>query len=116
MLVFVYGTLKRGKSNHAFLDGQKFAGLAVTRAVYRMYDAGGYPGLVYDVENGCPIRGEVWDVDEACLERLDVLENVAGGDYQREKIALEPPFDGLDVQGYRWLLRLTGLRDAGQSW
>ncbi|TAG31979.1 MAG: hypothetical protein EAZ36_02825, partial [Verrucomicrobia bacterium] len=27
-LVFVYGTLKRGGSNHAFMVGQRFIGLA----------------------------------------------------------------------------------------
>lgn len=116
MHLFVYGTLKRGGCNQGFLSGQRFISEAVTRPVYRMYDAGGYPGLVFDEVRGRRIRGEVWEVDAECLARLDVLEDVEGGEYAREPMALEPPFDGGHVQGYRWLLPVTGLRDAGECW
>lgn len=114
--IFVYGTLKRGESNHGWLMGQRFAGLAMTRPVYRMYDAGGYPGLVKDVENGVSIQGEVWEVDAECLARLDELEDVAGGEYVREAVELVAPFDAGDVQAYRWQRPIQGLRDVGACW
>ena len=46
ILVFVYGTLKRGMSNHRWLRGQRFVDESRTLPSYRMYDLGGYPGLV----------------------------------------------------------------------
>lgn len=114
--IFVYGTLKRGGSNHEWLMGQRFTDQAMTRPIYRMYDAGGYPGLVKDSNNGVSIQGEVWEVDAECLARLDELEDVAGGEYVREAVELEAPFDTGDVEAYRWQRTVQGLRDAGTCW
>jgi gamma-glutamylcyclotransferase (GGCT)/AIG2-like uncharacterized protein YtfP len=80
--VFVYGTLKRGGENHHWIEAQRSVGPARTRPVYRMFDLGGYPGLVRHPQ-GVSIEGELWDVDPAGLARLDVLEDVAGGEYER---------------------------------
>ena len=67
-LVFVYGTLKRGLSNHGWLRGQTFEGEARTVPRYRMFDLGGYPGMVLaDEGEGGAIEGEVWAVDEEGL-------------------------------------------------
>jgi len=116
MLIFVYGTLKRDGSNHHYLEGQRFVGRAVTKPLYRLYDLGGYPGMVADPELGSPIEGEVWDVDRGCLQRLDELEDVDGGEYAREVIPLEAPFSGDEIQGYRYLRSVAGCRDLGASW
>ena len=45
-LVFVYGTLKRGGSNHFLLAHQQFVGATRTGAGFALYDLEGYPGLV----------------------------------------------------------------------
>lgn len=116
MLLFLYGTLKRGGSNHHFMKDQRWVANARTQPAYRLYDLGGYPGMVASTEEGLSIEGEIWDVDAAALARLDELEDVAGGEYAREPVALLPPHQGLEVQGYRFLLSVTGKRELGTSW
>lgn len=114
--IFVYGTLKRGCSNHGYLANQQFVGEAETQPNYRLCDMGGYPGMVTDSGNGLPIQGEVWDVDERCLAALDELEGIDEGEYVREFIPLLAPFDQEQIQGYRYLLPVTGCRDVGAVW
>ncbi|MBN8981573.1 MAG: gamma-glutamylcyclotransferase [Rhizobiales bacterium] len=80
--VFVYGTLKRGLRNHHFLDGARFVGEAHTLAGYCMLD-GGFP-VLRDIGDGAKqIAGEVYDVDDETLSRLDDLESVDSGMYDR---------------------------------
>ena len=74
--LFVYGTLKRGFSNHAMLAGQEFVGAARTLPRYRLLDHGPHPCLVEAVQAGRSIGGEIWNVDAATLDRLDEFEEV----------------------------------------
>ncbi|MBK8040298.1 MAG: gamma-glutamylcyclotransferase [Verrucomicrobiaceae bacterium] len=110
--VFVYGTLKRGGENHSWIEGQRFVSMAKTRPVYRMFDLGGYPGMVRDVQ-GMSIEGELWEVDAAGLAKLDVLEDVAGGEYERVAMELE---GGEMAEGYLYLREVSGCRDCGPCW
>lgn len=71
-LVFVYGTLKRGFSNHFFLEGARCRGRARTREHYALYE-GEYP-FVFRKERVGPIYGEVYEVDTQTLMKLDRLE------------------------------------------
>ena len=112
--VFVYGTLLRGCTNHFYLAGQTFIKEATTLPRYRMYDLGGFPGMVEVSDEGLSIRGEVWDVDAACLAHLDVLEGIAVGEYARVMIPLLPHDD--QVEGYVWLRSVTGYPEVGTSW
>lgn len=112
--IFVYGTLKRGYSRAANLVGQQFLGEVKTLAHYRLFDCGSYPGLV-EVENGLEIIGEVWAVDTACLQQLDLVEAVEEGLYRRGSIKLQPPFD-LYVESYFYLLSVETLTDCGDCW
>jgi gamma-glutamylaminecyclotransferase len=113
--VFVYGTLKRGGENHEWIKAQTFVASARTKPLYRMYDLGGYPGMIRS-ENGLAIEGEVWDVDEAGLTRLDVLEDTEGGEYERVLIELEGEFAAKRVEGYLYLRDVSGRRDVGACW
>lgn len=115
MLIFVYGTLKRGRSNHGYMNGQRFVGEARTAPLYRLYDLGGYPGLVTSPE-GLSIHGEIWEVDTESLSKLDRLEDIEGGEYIREAVPLLAPFDQTRVEGYRYLRPVSGCRDVGQAW
>jgi len=110
-LVFVYGTLKRGRENHHWLAGQRFITEARTRPLYRLYDMGGYPGMIRD-ENGVAVEGEIWEVDESGLARLDVLEDIEGGEYERVPLELE----GQRVEGYLYLRDVSGRPDVGGCW
>lgn len=72
--VFVYGTLKQGFGNHRVIQAEatQFVGNAVTVRPYNMKD-GGFPAVL-DTNAGHPIKGELYEVDDATLKRLDFLE------------------------------------------
>jgi gamma-glutamylcyclotransferase (GGCT)/AIG2-like uncharacterized protein YtfP len=114
--IFVYGSLKRGGSNHAFLCGQSFLGTARTGPGFRLFDLGDYPGLVARPDGQTGIEGEVWAVDPACLVRLDQLEGTAEGLYRRGPIPLLEPFSERVVETYFYLHPVDGRRDAGAVW
>ena len=114
-LVFVYGTLKRGGENHGWIEQQQFVAEACTAPLYRMVDLGGYPGMVRSAD-GISIQGEVWNVDEAGLTRLDVLEDTEGGEYERVAVQLEGEFAEKRVEGYIYLRSIEGRREVGERW
>jgi gamma-glutamylcyclotransferase (GGCT)/AIG2-like uncharacterized protein YtfP len=114
--IFVYGTLKRGGSNHAWLRDQTFIAEARTQPQFRLFDLGGYPGLVADPQDGLAVEGEIWEVDDASLARLDVLEDVEGGEYARLPLPLQAPFDSALVEGYVYLWSVAGRPDLGVHW
>jgi len=114
--IFVYGTLKRGLSNHSYLAGQHFVSDARTQPVYRLYDLGGYPGMVPSPKDGLSIEGEIWEIDGACLHRLDKLEDTDGGEYERTRVALADPHADERIEGYLYLRPVTGRPDMGTRW
>jgi len=71
--VFVYGTLKSSSWNHRYLAEAEFICKATTQHKYVMRDIG-IPILMPHV-GGYPVRGELYEVDNATLARLDRLEN-----------------------------------------
>jgi gamma-glutamylcyclotransferase (GGCT)/AIG2-like uncharacterized protein YtfP len=115
-LVFVYGTLKRGGSNHHHLAGQEFVAPARTGPGYRLYQLGEYPGLVASPGATAAITGEVWSVDDACLAALDRLEGTAEGLYARVPVALEGSFNPGAVQAYLYLRDVGGRTECGPTW
>lgn len=116
MRIFVYGTLKRGCSNHAHLSGQQFVREAVTAPRYRLVDCGGYPGMVPAEDAGTSVKGEVWEVDERGLEVLDLLEDVAVGLYAVERVSLLGGDAAEDVYTYIYKWSVEGLPDVGSEW
>ncbi|QSO50802.1 gamma-glutamylcyclotransferase [Alicyclobacillus curvatus] len=86
VLVYVYGSLLSGESNHGLLASSRLVS-AKARAHGRMYDTGnGYPALVTDREKWT--FGQVYEVNKATLAQLDALEDYRGpnredNDYQR---------------------------------
>ena len=81
--VFVYGSLKRGCSNHLFLERATFFGEAWTVERYELL-VDEYP-LVYEGNAVGPIRGEVYGVDQPLLTRIDLLEQHPDF-YRRRKV------------------------------
>lgn len=118
MLVFVYGTLQRGRSLHGHLAGQRFVGVARTEPEYRLYRIDWYPGLVATRpgQDGVAIHGEVWDVDEVALRVLDEVEEVDSGLYERRSVLLQEPFDQTDVVAYFYPGDIDGCSDNGDRW
>lgn len=113
--VFVYGTLKRGGENHDWIAMQRFIAAARTLPLYRLFDLGGYPGMVHAAE-GLAIHGEVWEVDAAGLTQLDMLEDTAGGEYERVAVSLDGEFFTQRVESYLYLRSVEARRDVGPCW
>ena len=100
MLLFVYGTLKRGGANHARLEGQQFKGRATTQPLYRMHLIADYPGLVAAPGGGSNVKGELWEVDPEKLRELDAFEGSHEGLFRRGPVRLLPPHDGTPAEAY----------------
>lgn len=74
MLVFVYGTLKKGFHNHQVMQqaGGIFIRNAITFPEYEMISFGAYPGLIHIEAPGNIIKGELYEVaDIAPIDRLE---------------------------------------------
>ena len=113
-LMFIYGTLKRGCRLHSHIQDQQFIDVANTLAKYKMYKhkRAWYPCLVFD-EKGLSIEGELWEVDEECLLRLDRVEN----GFCRMRIALHSPHDKEMVESYLYRYELdNNFIDVGTCW
>lgn len=77
--IFVYGTLRKGQGNHGLLlsPTTRDLGPAVTLDAYQMISLGGFPGVRHPDPPGSPaspIVGELYEVDDETLARLDLLE------------------------------------------
>ncbi len=116
VLLFVYGSLKRGLRLHSYLETQNFLAEAVTEPSYRLFNCGDYPGLVKVSTKGVSVKGEVFEVSQACLSRLDVVEAVDEGLYVREQIHLAAPTWNLPVEAYFYARSVVGLPDCGSRW
>ncbi len=112
-LLFVYGTLKRGLCRHSFLADSQFKGLGKSTGSYRMVSVGDYPGLIHE-PNGRPISGEVYQVDDETLRRLDIVEGVAEGLYRRDWIDLISPWNQEQVATYFYSLPTEGMIEVEQ--
>jgi gamma-glutamylcyclotransferase (GGCT)/AIG2-like uncharacterized protein YtfP len=69
--VAVYGTLKRGMSNHDFLRGTQFIGETVLTCV-TLYDLGLFPAAKLEPSEGIEVG--VYEIDDETLTVLDRLE------------------------------------------
>ncbi len=69
-MVMVYGTLKAGYGNHRLLEVCTFEGPAQIKGT--LYDLGAFPAL--SLHGNTDVHGELYEVDDATLERLDYLE------------------------------------------
>lgn len=90
--VGVYGTLKRGQSNHHFLSAARFVGHCRLNQI-TLFDTGPYPGAKLRPSEGVEV--EVYDVTTALFAQLDELEDYnpkarSAGEYDRRQ--LETPF------------------------
>jgi gamma-glutamylaminecyclotransferase len=110
--VFVYGTLRRGEANHQLLASAAFVREARTPAAYTLYAFDGHPGM--GIGGTDHVMGELFDVDDATLAQLDVLEDHPRW-YQRTSLVLE---DGDTVVTYVLPPHFTAGRAtiAGGDW
>lgn len=121
-LVFVYGTLKSGGSNHAQIAGQLRLGPARTAPGFTLYSLGEYPGLVADPADTSGVSGELWSVDSAALAALDAFEGVDEGLYARVPAPLAawpenlPAAEARNAWMYLYLRDTAGRPRIGSDW
>jgi gamma-glutamylcyclotransferase (GGCT)/AIG2-like uncharacterized protein YtfP len=85
-LIFVYGTLRSGHSNHNLLKDARNYGVGITVNKYAMYLISGYP-YVNSCEPRYPITGELFGVDDRTLSVLDKLEGHPRY-YERKEVSI----------------------------
>lgn len=70
--VFAYGTLKTGQYfNKEYLSDAEYKGMAIASTDYSLY-VGAQPHLIRE-QSDTGVKGELYDVDENNLQRLDEL-------------------------------------------
>ena len=84
-LVFVYGTLRRGgaRAMSTLFPNSRF--IADARVSGSLFDLGAYPGLILNDSNSLVV-GEVYEVDDEILNKLDEIE--ASSYYSRKQIEI----------------------------
>ena len=95
VLVFVYGSLKRGQSHHQVLADGRWQGPA-RLAGLALYDLGPFPMAVPSEEPPNRLQGELYAISADRLEQLDRFEGVPRL-YERQAHALA---DGRTVWVY----------------
>lgn len=126
--LFVYGTLKSDQSNHHRLAGQQFICNARTTSDYRLFEIEGrfdslgvYPALVKlpyaEVHGpGISVVGELWEVEDVCLQQLNDYEDLDSGEYVLVPVQLQAIQAQLPVMTYLYRWSIRGMRDCGASW
>ncbi|MFO8031783.1 MAG: gamma-glutamylcyclotransferase family protein [Desulfohalobiaceae bacterium] len=71
-LLFVYGTLRQGCSNHQLLQNARYVGKGHSRRRYSLY-VDDFPYVLKDGETST-IQGEVYEVDLQTWHEVDILE------------------------------------------
>lgn len=112
--MFFYGTLM---DRFTAADATK-VGAAVLHGYTLLSVAGNFPAAVQ--AEGQQVRGQVWDVAEALVPHLDMIEGTARGLYNRERVIVRTE-DGAehDVEAYLWEgrgVRSDILFPCGESW
>ncbi len=97
--LFVYGTLKQGRGNNRhYLNDAKFLGYAKTdRDIWGLVDMGAFPAMTY---GEFQVEGEVYEVNDEQLSRIDRLEGVDSGLYTRHTIVIDIDGDLHDCEAY----------------
>ena len=111
-LLFVYGTLKSdGRANHFMQSGQ-LLGEAVTEPSFQLYSAGWFP-IMKSVSDGIAIEGELWELPENVISRIDSYE---GSGFRKNIIKLQEPYRGKTVLAYLYKDSVGDLPEIGHKW
>ena len=119
--VFVYGTLKKGFPNfERYMTSARFRGKYRTVGKYPLVLFGSryVPGMLDRPGEGHPIEGELFEVDDENLARIDLLEGThEPGGYRRQSIAVKS-MDNIEpdqTQAYAYLLDPQVIKDRRSS-
>ena len=84
-LVFVYGTLRRNGARPMSIRFPDSKFIADAKVAGSLYDLGAYPGLLLNEAN-LLVTGEVYEVEDETLKRLDDFE--ASSNYRRKQVEI----------------------------
>ncbi len=106
--VFTYGTLLPGMEREFALASATSLGPSLLEAV--LFDLGPYPGIR---EGAGQVVGELWEVDELTLQRLDAIEGHRDGDpagslFYRKEVDVRMFSDGSTVPAWSYFARQEG--------
>lgn len=93
--VFVYGSLKRGYGNNILLKDQQYLGEVSTVEGFDLISLRAFPAML-KTEGPRQVHGELYEVDDKCLQQLDILEGHPNL-YIRQRISLD---NGQQVWAY----------------
>lgn len=108
MLLFVFGTMKKGHKHHFFLKGAKLQGEVETEPRYLLYE-GDYVFLVCSKQGRC-IQGELYDVSQDIIDKID---QASKGKFHKEKIKVKGKEE---VFAYVYKESVIQYLDCGTSW
>lgn len=101
MLLFIYGSCKKGFYNHSRfgLDKVPFKGTHIIKG-FHLIDLGAYPGLINSPNGEGKVRGELYEVEKnsADFKILDKVER--GANYTLECVEYH---EDNPIYGYRFL-------------
>jgi gamma-glutamylcyclotransferase (GGCT)/AIG2-like uncharacterized protein YtfP len=84
-LVFVYGTLRRGGASAMSIRFPNSKFIAEAKVSGSLYDLGAFPGMLLNESNSLVI-GEVYEVDDETLNKLDDFESSSY--YRRKQVEI----------------------------
>lgn len=99
MYLWVYGTLKRGRSNHGYLEGCEYLGEYFTDKNFSLI-VSGLPFLVR--RKGSGVKGELYKINKDVLAQIDRLEGHPSF-YKREIINITSVDTGNTIEAYTYI-------------
>jgi gamma-glutamylaminecyclotransferase len=105
MKVFVFGTCKRGFPLHYGLARAKFCGEYRTTQPFPMLIAGPWfaPMMFNEPGVGRQVTGELYEIDETYLDRLDAMESVGKPGNIRSSIEVAPLKGGAPCMAFAYM-------------
>ena len=90
MRIIVYGTLKKGGALSSYMFDSEYVGKHTVTG-FKMYDTGfGYPFIARSGKDDF-IQGEEYKIDSLLLRKLDMVEGVHSGLFERVDLMEEKP-------------------------
>jgi len=84
-LIFIYGSLRRGNVTAISIRFPNSGFIAEATVRGNLYDLGAFPGLVVS-ESNSTVNGELYEVDDELLSKLDEFE--ASTNYLRKQVEI----------------------------
>jgi gamma-glutamylcyclotransferase (GGCT)/AIG2-like uncharacterized protein YtfP len=103
MMLFAYGTLRRGAPMHGLIEGRA-SWIGAASAAGRLVDLGAFPGLVPASAPGDRVRGDLFAIDPTHRDGLlDALDRYEGASFERVQEEVNGPHGAVIAWLYVYL-------------